>query len=85
MCKYCEMVHDVLNAYMNEVQEIDSFRDGSMLHRLSLNRYADYDEDESEHINELILSHDVVLSDGLHTIQEIHIPIKYCPFCGEKL
>ena len=83
MCKYCELKRDVLNTWTNEVQNIYTLREGNVSYECNLNRYVDYDEDI--HNGELILEEGVRLSDGLHTVQQKIIPIKYCPFCGEKL
>lgn len=83
MCTYCELKQDVLNTWINELPVIGSFREGHTLFECKLNRYVDYDE--NDHIGELILEEAVDLSDGTYTVQQKIVPIKYCPFCGEKL
>lgn len=83
MCKYCELKPGVPGEWTNEVQNIDCLEEGHTLFVADLNRYVLDDEDY--HKGELILSHSVRLPDGLHDVQQKFIPIKYCPFCGEKL
>ena len=83
MCKYCELKPGVPGEWTNENQDIDCLEEGHTLFVATLNRYVLDDEDY--HQGELILSQEVSLSDGLHTVQQKIIPINYCPFCGEKL
>lgn len=84
MCKYCKFTHvNEDNGEMsNGGKRIARIRNGSYIVDLLINRYRvgdDYRE------NRLILDNAVDLSDGLHTVGDRHIEIKYCPFCGEEL
>lgn len=82
MCKYCEYVEVTEQEKCNNVQFIDSVKDG--LHSIDLSLYR-YETDRSHHA-ELIMDYNVVTDNGYScTIKEKHIKIKYCPFCGEKL
>jgi hypothetical protein len=83
MCKYCKMKPGIPGEWTNESRDIGSIKEGRILFVAMLNRYVT--EDDDYHLGELILSHEVMLSDGMHDVQQKHIPIKYCPFCGEKL
>lgn len=86
MCKYCEFtyVNEEIGERSNENKDIDYFEEGPHILCLSMNRY---DDGDGYPINELILEHMVELqhTTGLHTVVDKHIPINYCPFCGEKL
>lgn len=82
MCKYCELKSTgIPGEWSNESQIIGTIKEGRIRFIAMLNRYVTEDYKE----NRLILSHEVMLSDGMHDVQQKHIPIKYCPFCGEKL
>lgn len=85
MCKYCELKPGVPGEWTNENQDIECLEDGHTLFVANLNRYVT-DGDDGHHIGELILSHQIRLPGGyVEDIQQKFIPIKYCPFCGEKL
>lgn len=83
MCKYCKMNPGVPGEWTNEAQTIGCVKDGSTVFTAMLNRYVD--EGSDYRANELVLDQSVRMSDGLHTVQQKIIHIKYCPFCGEKL
>lgn len=82
MCKYCELKDEGIEM-LNDNQTIVKIEDGSEEILLTLNRYKV--EEYNYHINELIIDKGVQLGDGCYTIKDAHIPIKYCPFCGEEL
>lgn len=83
MCRYCKVKQCTPGEWSNDVQTIGLLKEGHTSFMVMLHRYVLDDDDY--HKGELILSHEVMLSDGLHDVQQKHIPIKYCPFCGEKL
>jgi hypothetical protein len=84
MCTYCKLEQGVTpEERLNNVPTIGELRDGHASFKLMLNRYIDDDADTR--ICELIIEQAIELSDGEYTVQEKHIPIKYCPFCGEEL
>ena len=84
MCKYCNFKH--VNEYVgektNENTTIKRIRDGSHVIDLTLNRYHN---DDGYRAGELIVDQQVSLPDGLYTVNQATIKIKYCPFCGEEL
>ena len=84
MCKYCEFTYvDKNNGEMsNDVKRITRIRNGSYVLDLFIHRY--YNGNDCRE-NELILDSAVELCDGLHTVEERHIKINYCPFCGGEL
>lgn len=83
MCKYCEFTYvDKINGEMsNDVKLITSIQHGCYVLDLSIFRYRVNDRIA----NSLIMNNAVELRDGLHTVEERHIRINYCPFCGEEL
>lgn len=86
MCKYCEFtyVDEEIGERSNEVKRITEIRiDDRRFIEVQLNRYRV--DDGSYSNNELILDDVIKLKNGLHTVDERHIKISYCPFCGEKL
>ena len=84
MCNYCKLnPTGVEGEKTNDNEFIDYIKEGRYLTELSIYRYAD--DDDQRYLSELILSNNVVLRDGTHTVEEKHIKIKYCPFCGEEL
>lgn len=86
MCKYCEFtyVDEEIGERSNEVKRITEIRiDDRRFIEVQLNRYRV--DDGSYSNNELILDDVIKLKNGLHTVDERHIKINYCPFCGEKL
>lgn len=85
MCKYCEFtyVDEDTGEKSNDVKTIKRIKEGHCYYTdLNINRYQDGD---GYYRNELIIDNMVKLGDGLHTVHEEHIDIKYCPFCGEEL
>ncbi len=83
MCKYCKLKPGIPGEWTNEVELIGRLKEGRTSFEVNMNRYVLDDEDY--HNGELILEQCVKLSDGIHTVQQKIITIKYCPFCGEKL
>ena len=82
MCKYCKFTYIDLDEKSNDVKRIKRIRYGKYVTDVSINRYQC---DDNPTINELIIDDAVELRDGLYTVNETHIKINYCPFCGEKL
>ena len=84
MCKYCKFtyVSKTIGERSNEVKRIARVREGHRVLDLNMHRYR---TDDGHSLNELILDDQVDLENGLHTVWDKHIEIKYCPFCGEKL
>lgn len=84
MCKYCELmyVNDYNGEKSNNIKNINRIREGHHVLDLNLFRYQDGDGCNT---NELILEELIELHNGVYTVKEEHIEIKYCPFCGEKL
>lgn len=84
MCKYCELEFIVeTGEKLNNNMPIMTITDGSRVIDLSFNRYID--EENDVYHNELIIDNAVMLDNGAYTVNDKHIEIKYCPFCGEKL
>ena len=84
MCKYCKLeVIDDTGERLNNNPKFATIRDGSQHFDLSINRYI-VDEDDI-HRSELVMDLGVNVRGQVYTVQEVHIPIKYCPFCGEEL
>lgn len=86
MCKYCEFtyVDEEIGERSNEAKRITEIRiDERRFIEVQLNRYRVDDGNRSS--NSLILDDAIKLRDGIHTVEEHHIRINYCPFCGEKL
>lgn len=85
MCKYCELEFIPETGEMtNNVVTIMTMKDGNRIIDLWMNRYIDEESDVRN--NELIINDGVVILDGdVYSVNEQHIKIKYCPFCGEKL
>ena len=84
MCKICKK-HDLGTGELsNEYAKVGEIKDGSLRLELSMLTYSI--EDEGRNDNYLLLQYNVNSSvDGLCTVAEKIIPIKYCPFCGEEL
>lgn len=84
MCKYCKLreVNDNEKWCDNVIGRI---KDGSITFSMSINRYIL----KSENINRagIMMTEDVTLSyeESCINIKTKTVPIKYCPFCGEKL
>lgn len=84
MCKYCKLseVNDNEKWCDNVIGET---KDRSIMFSISINRYTL----KSENINRavIMMSEDVTPSyeKSYINVKTKSIPIKYCPFCGEKL
>ena len=85
MCKYC--AYTEVNTEIGEscngnpaVLRLDIGK--TLFVDLSLNRY---DAGEDGYHKELVMDFATRLDVGDVTIDEAHIDIKYCPFCGERL
>ena len=85
MCKYCKVHRESNGEVLNEVKTVALIRDGSHAFRLALNRYRDLDAPAETAINEFILTEEVCIDSFMEDVKRLHIDIKYCPFCGEKL
>ena len=84
MCEYCEMVQDVRDTWHNNNQTIGEIREGNLAYICKLWRYVDYDK--GVHTGELVLEEVITVGEvEEYDVQQKIIPIKYCPFCGEKL
>lgn len=84
MCKYCKLVTDEdTGERLNNNRKFGTIRDGSQYIDLSINRYIDDENDI--HRSELVMDSGVSIRSQIYTVQELLIPIKYCPFCGEEL
>ena len=83
MCKYCEydMSRPEIGEYANSIPSIGKLKIGKLYVELALNRY---EHDDTQH-KELIMYLNADTDSGYTIIDEKHIKIKYCPFCGEKL
>lgn len=84
MCKYCEfMTVNEKSGEKSAYRQITQVKDGHQIFALYLNRYIV--EKDNVHDADLIVEIAAELRDGMYTIKEEVIPIKYCPFCGEEL
>ena len=84
MCKYCNFTE--VNEYeqINTGTTIIEIRDGRTILHVDLYRY--HSSDGSSRLNELILERCIDSeSYGMTPVEDCHINIKYCPFCGEEL
>lgn len=84
MCKFCKLEQGVPGERYNEIPTVGVLKDGHTIVELKLWRYIDED-DYKGRTRALLMEQSVKLSDGLHTVMQKKIDIKYCPFCGEKL
>ena len=91
MCKYCDVVflnqRENLVEQSNTVVDLMTLDEGHSRFSLQLNRYFVTTDNRSENVrtNDLILEQSVRIDNGIYTVQEARIGIKYCPFCGERL
>lgn len=85
MCKYCEthVEDEAIGEMTNDCAWIMSIKDGTRLMELWLNRYIV--EKDGTHQNTLIMDNSVEFKNGVYSMGQVAIEIKYCPFCGEKL
>lgn len=85
MCKYCETKPTgALDERCNGNITLDCISDGSQIYLININTYEMKSQNNRD--AELILEHAVEFNDGdILTVNEKHIKINYCPFCGEKL
>lgn len=85
MCKYCKV--KTINKEVGEkTTNGDSFlkiKDGHQILEVFLDRYIV--EDDGIHRQQITLNHSVDMGANVYTLFDKSIPIKYCPFCGEKL
>lgn len=91
MCKYCrvKVVQEdkTFVEKSNNVVPIMNIGEGHNWFEVQINRYILESDHEGESVrkNELILEQAIEINDSLYSVQEKHITIKYCPFCGEEL
>ena len=85
MCKYCELEFiPETGEKTNNVVTVMTIKDGNRIIDLWMNRYIDEERDVRN--NELIINDGIVALYGdVYSVNEKHINIEYCPFCGEKL
>lgn len=83
MCKYCSYDNSISNSgeCANSVPTVGKIDMGNLHVELIFNRYECGETNNKELILELNADTDC----GYANINEKHIEIKYCPFCGEKL
>jgi hypothetical protein len=67
----------------NRLEPIVNIENGSHLIQLCLNRYISEPDDIDDSV--LYIEFGVNSDEGIYTIDEAEIKIKYCPFCGEEL
>ena len=85
MCDICKLktINDSPMELQNKQQTLATIDGGFILVDICLNRYVSVEDDLG--IHELILEVGSNTSSSDMSLASQHIPIKYCPFCGEKL
>lgn len=83
MCKFCELSCErvVDGERINQYHIIGEIKDGRQVFEMRLWRYIHGETHESD----LLLQYGIETGDGIRDLEEQHIKIEYCPFCGEKL
>ena len=84
MCEFCKMDIDVFNREETCNKTICEIVNGNQIFGAQIQRTRI--KDESYYYNELFFDYNVSLGEGEtpYQIKSCVIPIKYCPFCGEK-
>lgn len=84
MCKYCKLSEANDNEKWCD-NVIGETKDGSIRFSISINRYILKSENSNRAV--IMMSEDVTPSyeKSYINVKTKSIPIKYCPFCGEKL
>ena len=82
MCKYCGFGYVTEKEKSNNCPDINVIKDGSQSFVLYFSRY---ESKETRGKGALIMDYTVKVNNSEVVVKEKIIPIKYCPFCGEKL